>query len=248
MSKRTPATKRRTSRRAPAQGPAATQPSRKKRSLPRAPGPRGVQIGELTGRAMILQAAAGIFAERGVRAASVEDILKTSGISRRTFYRLYKSKEDVMAALYSMGTDLLIEACRRAVGEESEPVRKLQRCIDSHLSNVQGFGRLVFVLGGEAQRRESSLHARRVHVHEILVSMLAAGSPRTRPDERIDPLLFRTLLLALEQVVRIMLEEGDEGRRVTAESIERVRRVMNRIATSTLVGSGPDVTPMPLMP
>jgi AcrR family transcriptional regulator len=241
-------TKRRPSRQAEAERPAPAQPPRKKRARPRAPGPPGVQLGELTGRAMILQAAAMIFADRGVRAASVEDILKESGISRRTFYRLYQSKEDVMVALYSMGTDLLVESCRRAVGEETDPVRKLQRCIDSHLSNVGSFGRLVFVLGGEAQRGESSLHLRRMQVHEILVSMLAAGTASTRPEERIDPLLFRALLLSLEQGVRIMLEEGDEGRHVTDASIERVRRVMYRIATATLVGTGPGVAPMPLMP
>ena len=48
---------------------------------------------------MILKGAAGVFAKRGVRAASVEDILKAAGISRRTFYRFYKNKEDVLSAM-----------------------------------------------------------------------------------------------------------------------------------------------------
>jgi AcrR family transcriptional regulator len=226
---------------------AAVKPSPRKRAVARAPGPPGVQLGEFAGRAMILQAAAMVFAERGVRAASVEDLLKASGISRRTFYRLYQGKEDVMLAIYSMGTDLLIESCRRAIAEETTPVRKLRKCIDSHLANVRGMGRLLFVLHGEAHHEDSSLYARRMQAHATLVDMLAAGTALARSEERIDPLLFRALLLALEQIVRTMLAEGDEGRSVTEASIERARRVMYRLGTATLVGSGPGVTPMPLM-
>lgn len=210
----------------------------------RAPGPTGVQIGEAAARAQILQGAAVVFADRGVRAASVEDLLAASGISRRTFYRLYQSKEDVVEALYHLGTQGLLDACRRAVSRETDPLRQLQGCIDAHLRNAHDIGRLVFVLGGEAQRLESSLHARRMQVHEILVTMLLEGTP-TRGGKRVDPLLLRALVLALEGVTRIVLEEGDEGRHVTDASIERARRVMSRLATATLVGEGPGVAPLP---
>jgi AcrR family transcriptional regulator len=222
----------------------AARPSTGKRSLARAPGATGVQLGEASARARILQGAAGVFAEHGVRAASVEHILAAAAISRRTFYRLYGSKEDVAVALYRIGTDRLVEACRLAVREESDPVRQLERCIDAHLRNAREFGRLIFVLGGEAQRYESSLHARRMQVHDTLVELLSAGT-NTRPDKTIDPLLFRALLLALEGVTRVMLEEGEEGRCVTDASIERARRVMARIATATLVGQSPGVAPLP---
>src|SRR5262249_21403670 len=46
----------------------------------RAPGPTGVQLGETTARALVLRGAASVFAERGVRAASVEDLLAAAGI------------------------------------------------------------------------------------------------------------------------------------------------------------------------
>jgi hypothetical protein len=50
-----------------------------------------VQIGEAQARGMVLQGGAMVFAEKGTRAASVEDILTAGRISRRTFYRLYTS-------------------------------------------------------------------------------------------------------------------------------------------------------------
>ncbi|HVU00410.1 MAG TPA: TetR/AcrR family transcriptional regulator [Polyangiaceae bacterium] len=220
------------------------QKSGKRRTPPvRTPGPSGVQIGEASARALVLRGAALVFADRGLRAASVEDLLTASGISRRTFYRLYESKEDVADALYRLGTDGLVEACRAAVSRETDPLAQLRGCIDVHLKNARDLGRIVFVLGGEAQRLESSLHARRMEVHEVLVKMLHEGMPRAA--KKVDPLLLRALVLALEGVTRLVLEEGDEGRKVTDESIERARRVMYRLASATLVGEGPGVTPLP---
>jgi AcrR family transcriptional regulator len=209
----------------------------------RSRGATGVQLGELIAPAMILQGSARVFAELGVRAASVADILKAAGISRRTFYRHFDSKEAVMAALYRLGTDRLLDACRRAFQEEQDVLKQIDRCIDAHLRNAKELGRLVFVLGGEAQRTESTLHARRMEVHETLVQLFMSSTAPTA--KQADPLIFRAVILALEQITRVMLEEGDEGRRVTDEAIERVRRVMTRIAAATYAGKGPGVPPIP---
>lgn len=206
--------------------------------------PSGVQLGEDSARALVLRGAAAVFADMGLRAASVEDLLRAAGISRRTFYRLYDSKEAVAEALYRLGTEGLLDACRYAVSRDPDPMRQLLGCIDAHLKNAHDVGRLVFVLGGEAQRLESSLHPRRMAVHDQLVEMLHEGVI-LKTGRRVDPLLLRALLLALEGVVRIILEDGDEGRRVTDASIERARRVMARMATATLAGEGAGVAPMP---
>lgn len=212
--------------------------ARRARSAP------GVQLGEQTARAMVLQGAAKLFAELGVRAPSVEDLLAASGISRRTFYRLYDGKEAVLVALYELGTEQLLDACRRAMREERELLRQLERCIDAHLENAREHSRLVFVLGGEAQRQESALHARRMHVHDELTEMLAASAASEIPGG-VDRLLLRGLLLALEGVTRIVLAEGREGRRISGASLTRARDAMLRMATAALAGHGPGVTALP---
>jgi AcrR family transcriptional regulator len=204
----------------------------------------GVRLGELSARAMILQGAARLFAEHGARKPSVEHILEASGVSRRTFYRLYSSKEDVVAALYQLGTNRLIEGCTLAVTEESDAVKRIDRCIDAHLSSARDFGRLIFVLGGEAQGHESPLYARRMEVHQTLVSLFSA---RAGAQSNIDPLFFRGLILTIEGVTRVMLQECDEGRNVTEASVERARRVLKRIVTAAVEGRGEGVSPMPLL-
>jgi AcrR family transcriptional regulator len=215
----------------------------------RKPGASGVQLGEAAARAMVLRGAALVFMEHGVRAASVEHILAAAGLSRRTFYRLYQGKEEVMDALYRMGTEGLLLGCRMAVSMERDPLRRIERCIDVHLRNAKDLGHLVWVLGGEAQHQESSLHTRRMEVHAALADLLAGPGVMAADDApRIDPLAIRAVLFAVEGAVRLMLEECDLGRKVTPAALERTRRIMMRVATATLAGEGPGVAPIPLAP
>jgi hypothetical protein len=149
----------------------------------------------------------------------------------------------VLFALYRLGTDELLRACRSALAKETDPLRQVEACIDAHLRNAREYGRLMFVLGGEAQRHESPLHARRMEVQAELVTLLAG--PVERTSKSVDPLLYRALLLGLEGVTRMVLEEGDEGRAVSDHAIERARRVMRRIGTAALACSGPGVARVP---
>jgi len=205
----------------------------------------GVQLGEDVVRAMVLQGATKVFAAQGVRVPGVEDILQAARISRRTFYRAFESKEDVLLVLYRLGTERLLDRCRSALEQETDPLRLVERCIDAHLQTAREQPRLVFVLGGEAHRHESLLHARRIEVHEALAEMMATRARASLPLPP-DILLFRTILLALEGVVRLVLQDGDEGRDVTPEAFERARNVMLRIATAAIAGAGPGVAPMPV--
>jgi AcrR family transcriptional regulator len=204
----------------------------------------GVQLGDDVVRAMVLQGAARVLAARGVRATGIDDILEASRLSRRTLYRVYESKEDVMLALYRIGTERLLQTCRSALDEEVDVLRQTELCIDAHLQTAREQGRLMFVLGGEAHRQESLLHQRRMEVHEALCSMLASRARATlrRPP---DKLMFQALLFALEGLTRRVLEEGDEGRDVSPESLAQARAVMLRIATASLAAEGPGVAPMP---
>lgn len=203
----------------------------------------GVQLGGDVARNMIMFGATRVFAQHGFRDVSVEDLLAAGQVSRRTFYRFFKSKDDVALAMYTLGTASLLEACRRAIAEAGDLLSQLERCVDVHLRNARDMGRLVFVLGGEAQSLESPLHARRMEVHQVLVEMFRSADPGVA---KLDPLLLQTLVLALEQITRAILLEGDEGRRVSEASIARARRVMLRVATGTVAGTGSRVSPMPM--
>jgi AcrR family transcriptional regulator len=221
-----------------------TSPHTRRVPAPKKPRPPGIQLGEEAGRAAILAGATRTFARRGLRGASVEHILEAANVSRRTFYRHFASKEDVAMELYRVGTTLLLDSCAAALRDEADPLRQLERCVDAHLATTRGFARLVYVLGGEAQRSESLLHARRLEVHAELERLLDE-SLRKHLRKRVEPLLLRALILALESVPRLLMEEADEGRHVGDEGVARARRVMMRVVSAVLEGHGPRVTALP---
>ena len=203
----------------------------------------GVQLGEPVVRGMVMMSAAKVFAERGYRAVSVDELLAAANVSRRTFYRMFDGKDAVGLALYRFGTDGLVDNCRRALAEGGDLLTRVLRCVDLHLRNASTVGRLVYVLGGEASSQDSPLFAVRMAVHDRLVELLLAADR----ERQVDPLFVRTLVLALEAMVRCVLLDGDEGRRVTEAQITRARRVMTRIVTGAIAGEGPQVTALPLV-
>src|SRR5580765_5130003 len=99
-------------------------PQRKPRRKP------GEQLGEDVARNMIIAGGARVFAMKGLRDTSVEDLLAASNVSRRTFYRLFESKDDVALALYTFGTAGLIESWKRAIASSTDPLEQFARCID----------------------------------------------------------------------------------------------------------------------
>ena len=190
----------------------------------------GLKLGDMTARAMILAGAGKVFTLHGVREPNVEAILQEANVSRRTFYRLYSGKEDVMKSLYEFGVERLISVCRTALASTSELslADRFEVCIDAHLRNAREFGRLVYVLGGAAQHQDSLLYPRRVEAHDELTRLIGEAHPAA------DDVLIRGVLLALEGVTRLMLERGDQGRAVSNKDYLHVRAIMHHIARASL--------------
>ena len=55
------------------------------------------------------------------------------------------------------------------------------------------------------------------------------------------------MIIAVEGLVRVMLDEADEGRRVTDAAIERTRRALMRLASAALIEGVEGVPPVPMV-
>jgi AcrR family transcriptional regulator len=64
-------------------------------------------------RAEIAVAALALFAERGFQHVTVDDIVTAAGVSRRTFFRYFETKEDALLADYPQLSDRLEQAFER---------------------------------------------------------------------------------------------------------------------------------------
>ncbi|MFM9370631.1 TetR/AcrR family transcriptional regulator [Streptomyces sp. Da 82-17] len=69
----------------------------------------------------IAHTAAALFVERGLRATRAEDIAREAGVSPRTFFRYFATKEESVAPVFAEGTQRWVEAVRAAPAELSVP-------------------------------------------------------------------------------------------------------------------------------
>ncbi|WP_309080234.1 helix-turn-helix domain-containing protein [Zhihengliuella sp.] len=77
-----------------------------------------------------LAAAARLFAERGYRGVSIEDLGAACGVSGPAVYRYFRGKQAVLAALLVGVSESLLEGSRAVVEDADGPATALQRLIE----------------------------------------------------------------------------------------------------------------------
>src|SRR5262252_2280271 len=192
-------------------------------------------------RTRIVEAAAKVFAKKGIQATTVEDLLAAAVVCRRTFYRLFSNKYDALDALHEVTTSMLMEERRVAYSVDEPPWKKNERMVDTTLGFARRNMALVRVLYGEAQRPESPLAARRAAFH----ATLAAEFSQHLKDLFgfvPDPFVIHGLLIAHEGIVQAMLARDP----VDDATVARAKAAIIRITAATLAGQGAHLPPLPL--
>lgn len=194
-------------------------------------------------RSRILEAAARVFSKHGVRQVSVENLLEASSVSRRTFYRYFRGKEDVLRVLHAVSVQYLLDRMREAMDSTPEPTRKLEKLVDAYLSFNRTDAELFRMLEIEALRPDSPLAHTRAQVVEAIATLLTE-EVQVVPGRAPDRFLLMGLLAGLTGVSVQLHAQGP----VTPEGIARARRAMLRILQAGLAPEGAPVPPLPLEP
>lgn len=80
-------------------------------------------------RERILIACASVSSVAGYGAMSVEDIIGTAGVSRRTFYDHFKSKQDAFLAAYDRAVGFLQDGMRASFEQGGAFAERMARCL-----------------------------------------------------------------------------------------------------------------------
>jgi AcrR family transcriptional regulator len=196
-------------------------------------------------RSRIIGKAAGVFGRLGAADTTVEDILRAADVSRRTFYKFFQSKEEVLDALHENGCNMLIGAAHQIAAMPGEPLERVRRALDAYFDHHLSVGaNVMFVVQGEAMRAGSKLAPRRRAFLDTMASLFAAKIAE-ESGMRVDPLLLRSLLVAVEGMSMTLRAESESG----TLDVQRAKRVMLRIIMGAIAAPESDlVPPIPVLP
>jgi AcrR family transcriptional regulator len=85
---------------------------------------------------MLLDAAMTVMAKSGYDAASVNDVLAQAGLSTRSFYRQFDSKQALLVALIERERQVVADSLAAAVAAADEPVAGVEAWIDAFLDRL----------------------------------------------------------------------------------------------------------------
>jgi AcrR family transcriptional regulator len=235
----------RAAQRRPGRSPRKTEPAAESRASEPAATGNGKRLDAYSLRSRIVGKAAGVFGKRGAADTTVEDILRAAGVSRRTFYSFFESKEDVLDALHEIGCNMLIGAARQVATSPGAPLERLKRGLEAYLDyHVTVGANVMHVVQGESMRSGSKLGPRRRAFLDTMVGILG-DEAENATGLRVDPLLLRSLLVAVESVSLMLRTESENG----DFDLERAKHVMLRVVLATVAApTDAVVPPLPVLP
>ena len=84
------------------------------RRLPRGTHGLDRDVVEASQRTRLLEAVGRAVAERGYAAATIDDVVRRAGVSKKTFYEHFADKQDCFLAAYEAASEELLERVREA--------------------------------------------------------------------------------------------------------------------------------------
>jgi TetR/AcrR family transcriptional regulator, cholesterol catabolism regulator len=133
-------------------------------------------------REQLITCAAKLFAERGYHPTSVSDIVEALGVGKGVFYWYFSSKEELLAELLKSSNHSLRKRQQEAIGDESDPVRRIELGIRASLEWF--------------------------HAHREYFSIIAFAAT----DETFAPVLARNREIAIADTIRHLKDGIVEGR------------------------------------
>jgi AcrR family transcriptional regulator len=160
-------------------------------------------------RDAIFDAAIDLFAVHGFDATTVEQIAQAAGVSRRSFFRYFESKDDLLAqsvVQYGVALTTAIEKCAPTL----MPLAVVRATVLSIAENAVANPRTRQII----EISERSATARQAHhsrMMEVEDSMAAAFARRLKSSSRNDmkPRLLASLTLAMMNVAIVSWYSGE---------------------------------------
>ena len=176
-----------------------------------------------TRRDELLQLAATMFAERGMRATTVRDIADSAGILSGSLYHHFSSKEEMVDEVLRGFLDWLFHRYQEIVATEPNPVQRLKGLFMASFEAIETQHAAVVIYQDEAkhlssQARFSYVDERNREQRQMWVEVLTQGIEEGyfRPDVDVD-LVYRFI----RDTTWVSVRWYQPGGPLTAEQVGR---------------------------
>jgi AcrR family transcriptional regulator len=199
------------------------------RRLPRGTHGLDRDVVEASQRTRLLEAVGRAVAERGYAAATIDDVVRRAGVSKKTFYEHFADKQDCFLAAYEAAGEQLLERVSEAHASQEDWLERTRAGIRAYLRWLAAEPALarVFLIevaaaGPQALERRERLRDRYAEL------MQKRGAPERVPFE-----VFHAVVAAVDDVVvRHIREHG-------AEDLPALEPVLLYLQVTLLTGPDP---------
>ncbi len=90
-------------------------------------------------RARLVECALAVFAEKGVGASVIQDVIATAEVSQGTFYNYFRTNDELLAAVAQEMSNELLESIEGAVSRYDDPAARIAHGVRLYLYRARDF-------------------------------------------------------------------------------------------------------------
>jgi AcrR family transcriptional regulator len=174
-----------------------------KRPRGRPPLPREAQ------RQRLFDAAIRVFEKYGYEVTRITDIVQEAGMSSRSFYELFASKEDLVAEYVERAAQGLVKRLQEVWAEADDPLERIDRGVQTFLEILPAIRVDLDALGGEAGRRTRDARKNAVRdISRLVIVDLERAHRKGRLASPPDPVAVELVMTGLEAMSLRYFGEG----------------------------------------
>ena len=127
-------------------------------------------------RGAVLDAAAALVAEHGLRAVTMSQIAERAGIGRATLYKYFPDVDAILQAWHHREVTSHLHQLAQAAEHTSDPGRRLEAVLETYAMITRQAGRHHETELASSLHRDVHLTSARRQLHEMVADLVAAGS------------------------------------------------------------------------
>jgi len=200
------------------------------RRLPRGTHGLDRDVVEASQRTRLLEAVGRAVAERGYAAATIDDVVRGAGVSKKTFYEHFADKEDCFLAAYEAASEELFRRIREAHAAHEDWLERTRAGITAYLRWLAAEPALARVFLIEVAAAGPRALERRERLRDRYAELMRErqGDAATQPRLPIE--IFHAVVAGVDDlVVRHIRERG-------AEDLPQLEPVLLYLQVALLAG------------